>query len=110
VRQREDISRDQVHHYRYKESLLKNLSLYNRTILFSALTHTCEGLEEHMRRGAFGALERKEARQTAFDAAYTCYDRERRPDFSKGKIVIEYWAGVTDAMFDRALAAAAAEE
>jgi len=108
--QREVLFIDRIHHSLYKETILKNLSLYNRTILFSALMRTCEGLEEQAKGGVFGTLERMEARQTAFDAAYTCYDRERRPDFSKGEIVIEYWAGVTDAMFDRALAAAAAEK
>jgi len=96
VSQRNTLYEDQTHHDLYKASILKYLSLYSRTILGTALLRLSpEGLESQEI-----AAERRTFRQTAFDARQTATDRAGPPDFSRGEITVEYFVGITDAVFD----------
>lgn len=107
--QREKLRADRSHHNLYKNSVLEGFSIYNRTILGTALLRLTPGLKTQLVSGGGVSLEPQSFRQTPYDAASTVHDRMRGggPDFSRGEIVVEYYTGITDDELDCILDAAA---
>jgi hypothetical protein len=108
-RQRDLIYADKIHHYLYKETVLSYFSIYNRTILGSALLRTDPVLMQQVQANAGFPMQFNVLRQTLFDAKSTVYDR-KRPDFSRGVITVEYFSSLTDAMFDTLLSVSQARK
>ena len=100
VLQRNRLYDDTVHHMTYKESVLKYLSLYNRTIIGNALIRTSKSLSSRLDLERIPSLlQEKRFSQTSYDATCTIYDK-MRPDFSRGEIIIKYYTGITDGFFN----------
>lgn len=87
-------------HSLYKEQVLNHLSIYNRTILGTALLRTSPSktVPQDFR------LQLTTISQTTYDAQHTIYERCGRGDFSKGEIRVELFTGITDDTFDKLLA------
>lgn len=99
--QRDIVYGDDIHHDLFKESLLKYLSLYNRTVLGSALLSTMPNRLLLLKLPE----QREKLRLSSFDATRTAVDLMGLPDLSHGEIEYEYYPGITDPIFDEILAA-----
>lgn len=108
-RQRDVLRADQVHHNAYKHSVLEGFSVYNRTILGTALLRLTPGLKTQLVSGGGVSLQPQSFRQTPYDATCTVHDRMGGggPDFSRGEILVDYYTGITDDELDCILDAAA---
>jgi len=98
ARQRDTIYNDEIHHDHYKESVLQYFSLYNRTVLCTALIRTVSrpDLEEKY------AAHRKTYSRGGFDSKY------RHADFrnaSGARFNIDYYNNMLDEDFEAVLAA-----
>jgi hypothetical protein len=109
-RQRDALRADQIHHNAYKRSVLEGFSVYNRTILGTALLRLTPGLEAQLVFGGDLSLEPQAFQKTPYDDtnAVRRWMRGGNLDFiSLGKAVVDYYTGITDDELDRILDAAA---
>lgn len=98
--QRNGLSASEFFYSSDKEDALDHLSIYNRTILGTALLRTSPSktVPQDFR------LQLTTISQTTYDAQHTIYERCGQGDFSKGEIRVELFTGITDDTFDQLLA------
>lgn len=99
IRQRDKVYEDKIHHDAHRESVLKYLSLYNRTILGNALLGTSSRLREHFERTRDRDLESRTIRRRKFDELYGPH--KLGPDQAlESDVTIDFRLGFTDPMID----------
>jgi len=99
IRQRDKVYEDKIHHDAHRESVIKYLSLYNRTILGNALLGTSPRLREQFEQNQGKDLEKRTITRRRFNDLHERFELGASLP-AENDVSIEYRTGFTDPMID----------